>query len=343
MRIAAIRLVRSLVIVGLFAAWAGTAYAKDRDCTADERNKADDRLKAIAKNHMETDALIKLHLPFGKHNNTHAKEGGTTNEKLLLQGGYVLLHDGDLRTALWASHELTGAEVVAGQGKDRIECFRRDVRLVMKQAANPADYNEPIYDQGHMASDRDLRDSQIEQLNSYVMSNIAPQHCRFNRGIWLSLEHLGRIWAKKYKTVYVTSGPLFDFNLRDSRDKDKSAARVGSRSQKARVAVPSHYYKVFLRKRGKRWAIITFLLEHHNGPRGVGWKEIKPKLENAVMPLKEIEDRSEITFHPDLDRTLLDESQNGDGWDFTTGKANRESSCKYSRASSGGRDKRSSK
>ena len=343
MRNYAIRIVKNLIIAGLFAVCVGTAYAENRDCTAEERSKADDRLEAIARNQMEADALIKRHLPFGKHNNTHAKEGGTTNEKLLVQGGYVLLHDGDLRTGFWASHELTGAEVTAGQGKDRIECFRRDLRLVIKQAANPADYKEPIYDRGHMASDRDLSDSPIEQLNSYVMSNISPQHCRFNRGIWLSLEHLGRIWAKKYKTLYVTSGALFDFNLRDARDKDKSAARMGSRNQKARVAVPSHYYKLFLRERGKRWTIITFLLEHHNGPRGSSWKEIKPRLKNAITPLEEIERRSEITFHPDLDRTLLDESRSGNGWDFTTGKVNRESSCKYSRAFSGGREKHSSK
>ena len=330
MRGLAIILIASFVSSGFLAAWTGASYAINRDCTVDERKEADRRLDAIAKNNKEAEKLIKRHLPFGKHNNTHASQGGTTNEKLLVQGGYVLLHDGDLRTALWASHVLTGVEVSISSGKDRIKCFRPDIRLVIQQAAKPSDYNEPIFDQGHIVSDRDLRDSPIEQLNSYVMSNISPQNCRFNRGIWLSLEHLGRIWAKKYEKVYVTAGTLFDFNLRDARDRDESAARMGSRSQKARVAVPSHYYKVFLRKTGNRWASISFLLEHHNGPRGVSWNEISPRLKDAIKSLDEIERRTEITFHPGLDRTLLDNSRNGDGWDFTNGKGNLEPSCKYS-------------
>ncbi|MEI8647103.1 hypothetical protein P4S73_02815 [Paraglaciecola sp. Hal342] len=34
-----------------------------------------------------------------------------------------------------------------------------------------------------MANDADLKDELIEQINSYVMTNMTPQHCR---GFWLS-------------------------------------------------------------------------------------------------------------------------------------------------------------
>lgn len=66
-----------------------------------------------------------------------------------------------------------------------------------------------------------------KQINTYVMSNMSPQYCRFNRGIWLSLEHLGRIWAKQYGKIHVTSGAIFNFNPRDARDKDESAGADG--------------------------------------------------------------------------------------------------------------------
>jgi DNA/RNA endonuclease G (NUC1) len=109
-------------------------------------------------------------------------------------------------------------------------------------------YDEPIFDQGHMANDADMKDDLTEQIKTYIMSNMSAQYCRFNRGVWLSLEDLGRAWAKEYGGIYFTSGAIFDFNARDARDKDNVTARMGSRNQKARVAIPSDYYKkVFLR------------------------------------------------------------------------------------------------
>lgn len=103
--------------------------------------------------------------------------------------------------------------------------------------------------------------------------------------------------------------------------------RMGSRSQKARGAHPSHYYKVFLRKDGERWRSIAFLLENHNGPRGISWDEIKPHLTQAIKSLEVIGKRSETTFHPNLDHALVDERDDGDGWDLTAGKGNLEGAC----------------
>lgn len=303
------------------------AEAASRDCTQAERAEADARLIAIQNSTTDAQKILGRHLPFGVHTTTHAIEGQPSNEMLLLHDGYVLQHDGDLRTTLWVSYELVGAEVSAGDGKDRINCFRQDPRLPSDQAANPSDYDEPIYDQGHMVNDRDLKDDAVEQINTYVMSNMSPQHCRFNRGIWLTLEHLGRIWAKEYGKVHITAGAIFDFNNRDDRDRDRSAARMGSRSQKARVAVPSHYYKVFLRKIGREWQSIAFIMENHNGPRGASWKDVKPNLMDAITSLAVIEERSETSLHPALSRSSLIESVAGERWTFGRGESNLENGC----------------
>jgi len=45
-------------------------------------------------------------------------------------------------------------------------------------------------------------------LNTYMMSNMAPQHCAFNRGTWLILEELVRHWAEEKKTIYVITGAV---------------------------------------------------------------------------------------------------------------------------------------
>lgn len=299
--------------------------AATRNCTTGEKEAANEQLIAIANDTTRSANIIERHLPQGIHTSTHASQGGPDNENLLVQEGYVLKHDKDLRTTLWVSYRLTASDVDGAAGQDRVNCFRRDPRMSYGETGVPADYDEPIFDQGHMANDADMKDDVTEQVNTYLMSNMSPQYCRFNRGIWLSLEHLGRIWAKKYGEVYITSGAIFDFNSRDARDKDKSAGRMGSRNQKARVAIPSDYYKIFLRKVGNTWHSISFLMEHNDEENGRAWNVIKPVAENAVSSLEEVEAVSEVSFFPELDRSQL--IQRVSDWDFEIGKTNLEGMC----------------
>ena len=291
--------------------WAAAYATETRNCTDDEELAADRQLLAISEDETRSGELIESHLPFGIHTGTHASQGGPTNEKLLVQAGYVTLHDGDLRTALWTAHKLTDKDVIAGESADRVECFRQDIRLQEEHAAIKKDYEEPIFDRGHLTPDADLKDDVTEQVNSYVLSNMAPQHRRFNRGIWKELEGLGREWAKTHEAVYVTTGALFDFNPRNLRDPDDKAARMGSRDQTARVGIASHFYKVFLRRCEERWCSIVFVLEHHNGPTH---DEAKVRLQAAIEPLAFIEKHAETKFHPKLDRDVVNASVDGSRW-----------------------------
>ena len=100
---------------------------------------------------------------------------------------------------------------------------------------------------------------------------------------------------------------------------------MGSRNQKARVAFPSGYYKIFLRKEGEKWYSISFLLDHNNEENGRGWQAVRPVTEAAIMQIEEIEAVTEVSFHPDLDRNQL--TQGESNWDLETGKANLEGSC----------------
>ena len=126
----------------------------------------------------------------------HAIQGGPDNEDVLVQGGYILRHDKDLRTGLWVSYKLTDKDIANaydadGKKKDRVNCFRPDPRMKESETAIKSDYDEPIFDQGHLANDADIKDDLTEQINTYILSNMSPQYCRFNRGIWLSLEETG--------------------------------------------------------------------------------------------------------------------------------------------------------
>lgn len=318
-------LMTRLIVAVALVFCAAVAHAEEkRTCSDEEERQADRQLALFSQDTNRSHASIEQHLPFGAHLGTHASQGSPTNEELLVQAGYVIMHDGDLRTALWTAHRLTREDVIRGESKDRVECFRPDIRLPEDHAAIKEDYEEPIFDRGHMTSDRDLRDNLTEQLNSYILSNMAPQYSSFNSGLWKKLEDMGRDWAKAYETVYVTSGALFDFNHRDNRDKDEMAARMGSHHQTARVAIASHFYKIFLRRSGNGWCTIAFLLKHYNRS-GAG--TVRRRLQDAIESLATIEEPAEIMFHPKLDRTEIWESLDGSGWGLASGETIDNTAC----------------
>ena len=249
-----------ITALGLIGTLGVAEPAIARNCNSDERDQANRALAEIKDIPAHLDRLIALHAPFGLHQST----GDTKGEEVLVQGGYLMTHDDDLRTSIWVTYRLTDTDINNAQGKDRVNCFRKDPRLDRSQGASTTDYKEPVYDQGHMANDADMKDGLIQQLNTYVMSNMSPQHCRFNRGIWLSLEQLTRIWAKTYGEIYVTSGAIFDRDGIPGRDPDAAAKRMRSNNGRMRVGVPSHFYKVIVRQENGSHRAIAFLLAHNN-------------------------------------------------------------------------------
>ena len=317
----ATRRVVGATVLALWTSGAG-AGAEDRSCRGDERDDGDEQLTAIAENSDRRNELHEMHLPFGRHASAHAAEGGPKNEELLVQAGYGTLHDADLRTALWTAHTLTQDDVTGGEGKGKIRCFRGDERLSTEERAEETDYEGSGYQRGHLAAERDLSDDLTEQVNSYVMSNMSPQYGSFNGGIWRVLESLGRTWAKRYGTIHVTSGAIFDSDCDGGRDGDDEVEWVSG----GRVAVPTHFYKVHLRKKpgASGWAAISFLLEHED--KGSDGKAME-RLENALVPLETIERHAEATFHPDLNREAIDETMDWDGWRYVPGKRDDEAGC----------------
>ena len=320
------------VVVCMLALCASVATAETTKeiCTGKQRAEANERLENIKDDKDWSERLVAQHLPFGRHISRHAAEGTPTNEVVLVQAGYVTLHDGDLRTAIWTAHELRGEDVRGGACKVRVECFREDIRLMSEgHAAAKEDYDEPKdyqgsrFAMGHMTSDRDLRDDVTEQVNSYVMSNMSPQYGGFNGGVWLRLEELGRAWAEQFGTVFITSGAVFDHDEDSARDKDKDVERVPGTE---RVGIPSHFYKVFLRKSedGDEWSSISFLLEHRpGGSEG----NAKTRLKDAIKSLEEIGDKAEIDLHPGLNRERVDQSRDWTGWGYPPRKRKDKSAC----------------
>jgi endonuclease G len=279
----------------LFGTVIASTAATAANCTAAERHEAD---RWLWLNERDRDASVEQNLPWG----TPAPTGSVSHERTLIQRDYVIAYDADLRVPLWTAEKVTG-ERLGRVG--RSDCFRKDVRLKSPDASAPSDYSEPIFDQGHVTPSANMTMSQIAVHNSFIMSNMTPQFCQFNRGVWQILEEIVRRWAVQYGTVYVISGSIFDRDNDGVRDPDDSALRMTSNNGKKRVAIPSAFYKIVaLRNADGRIETLSILLPHDQ--TDLDRDEAVAYLGRYVTTLAQIERLAGLQLFPDVPTTIVE-------------------------------------
>lgn len=227
--------------------------AAARTCTPDEKAEAD---KKLWLNKRDATAAINRHLPWGLPEPTASGE----HIQVLAQRDYVIGYDLELLVPLWTAHRLNAK----GLGRnERVDCFRRDPRIDAPAASLPSDYKEPVFDQGHLTPNGDMSTGLVPVINSFVMSNMAPQFCQFNRGVWQILEALIRVWVKDKGPLYVVTGSVFDHDGDGRPDAGAEVPRMKSSNGKTRVAVSSHFYKIVIHQQEDGMVdALAFLMPH---------------------------------------------------------------------------------
>lgn len=116
--------------------------------------------------------------------------------------GYLVAYDAPVKIPVYVAYSL--------KPENALGCFPRTNAFVadasIKDGARPDDYAGTGYDKGHAAPDGDLSWSQIVEYESFLMTNMYPQHGSLNRGIWKLLETSVRGWAVQHNrpfTIYV--------------------------------------------------------------------------------------------------------------------------------------------
>ncbi|MEM9836486.1 MAG: DNA/RNA non-specific endonuclease [Bacteroidota bacterium] len=156
--------------------------------------------------------------------------GGTG--QLVEHQGFALSYDEEWEQAEWTAHILTREELQREWTK-RQDDFRSDPKVKTRSATDD-DYRGSGYDRGHLVPRADLAWNETFAQETYYMSNISPQARQFNQGIWRELEELTRDWAKRFKRLYVVTGPVM------------TQTPKGTIGRQNRVAIPAAYYKVLL-------------------------------------------------------------------------------------------------
>ncbi len=174
----------------------------------------------------------------------HLRLGHPSREDALLEyKGFALGYREHDEQAAWVSYCLTKTELRASKTK-RSEDFRRDP-AVPSGSATLEDYKGSGYDRGHLAPAADMAFHARAMSESFLLSNMSPQHKSFNRGVWSRLEDQVREFARQRGKVWVVTGPVLDQPLE----------QVGP----SQVSVPRAFFKVLYAPK-PRPAMLGFLL-----------------------------------------------------------------------------------
>jgi DNA/RNA endonuclease G (NUC1) len=278
------------VLLALFLGLTGAVQVESKCCRCDVRDRVPDFDALLWLSDTAKSNAAAAHCPWGIPKPQYDPSG----EHLLFQNDYIIYYDDDLLVPLWVGYRLKGADTTIQ--RKRTECFRVDPRLSSIAAATCHDYLAP-FDCGHLAPNADFKQSEAAMVNTYIMSNMAPQYGNFNQRIWSWLEDYVRKWAQAEGSIYVITGSVFDRDGNSRRDADEAALRLNQR-----VAIPTHFYKIIVRKRASGGLnAIAILLPNDDEKRDR--KDAEEYLKRHLASIRRLEQLTGLDFFPKLSDT----------------------------------------
>ena len=206
-------------------------------------------------------------------------------EQVIEHLGYTVSYNPKWLVPNWVAYELTNSETYGEQ--ERSSHFKPDP-LVKGDPVVTSDYSKSGYDRGHMAPAADMKWSEQAMRESFYMTNICPQIHSLNAGDWKDLEELARDWAQQYGSIYIACGPIMEADYQT----------IGKTHS---IAVPSAFYKVFLRKIRNGWTSIGFIMPNKAGNR---------PLMTYMFTVDEVEEQTGLDFFYNLPDSIESQVEN---------------------------------
>jgi endonuclease G len=173
-------------------------------------------------------------------------------DQILINRFYSVGYSYYFRQAKWAL-EIVDPDKKDMDTVDRLDNFRPDFRVPRLFRADLSDYRLSGFDRGHLVASANQNDENLQNSETFLLSNMSPQTPAFNRQKWRSLESQVRALdaLEDVLETYVITGPIFDFQT--------PIAMIGDADENGiSVPVPSHFFKCVLaeKKNGKleMWA-----------------------------------------------------------------------------------------
>ncbi len=254
-----------VIRAGLFAVLMGLVYWGFKSFVGEDAPPQDlEVVKADVENLEETGADSIFYLP--------TNPNGTIVQHQYFALSYVEQYE----LPEWCAYELT-AQRLNVKRVERSNDFRPDPKVV-NGSATPEDYRRSRYDRGHLVPAADMAFAAEAMSATFLMSNISPQEPGFNKGIWRELEELTRDWAKRFKHLYVVTGPVLTQPIQ---------FWIGENQ----VAVAPSYYKVLLDLTEPELKAIGFIVPNRTSTE---------RLESFAVSVDEVERLTGINFFQNL-------------------------------------------
>lgn len=231
----------------------------------------------------------------------HFLPSDVRGSEVYIYQNYSLSYNNDFEQADWVAYVLE-KENLDKPWNDRNDNFRSDPDIE-GGSATKNDYRGSGYDRGHLVPAADMAWDVKAMDETFLLSNISPQSSNFNQGIWRELEELTRSWAKKFKRLYVVTGPVLT---------QEPKGYIGKENK---VAIPAAYYKILLDLDDPGQKAIAFIL-----PNKVSYEP----LYNFATSIDEVEELTKIDFFENFMPVDLEEKLEGsfniDLWPFSKKK-----------------------
>lgn len=185
----------------------------------------------------------------------HPASGETLKIKqFICHQDYAILYNSSSGVSDWVVEKIT-PEKINSDLKFLKPDFRPDPALLDGVAISPNEYNisnKKGWVKGQLTGVGDYRYTKKSQSQSYYMTNVSPMNPYMHDNVYGELNKNIRNWVNSYGDLYVITGPIYyqgkplDFvgnKAISALVVEGGVAKLGE-SGKARIAVPTHYYKV---------------------------------------------------------------------------------------------------
>ncbi len=200
----------------------------------------------------------------------------SSSGQLVKHAYYSLSYSEENEQAEWVYYTLN-PEMLKQKVKRR-DNYYLDTNITT-HSASKKDYSGSTYHKGHLVPARDMLFSNHSMLQSFYMSNIAPQNSSFNKGIWLKLENRIRKWVTSEGEMHIVAGGVFSNNL----------GKIGLNQ----VTIPSYFYKIVYSEEKNK--MIGFVIPNKNN---------SSDLKDLAFSVDSIESLTNINFFYQLDDAI---------------------------------------